>query len=250
MTSGPVAALARYAPRYKLEIGEPAGSEWLRVDRILEPDSPELTELLKRDHDTSGHTSAHANALSLMSFYAGRAPATALLLWALEGHVLDIRPQNLWVRPHDGHGIAAVAIRSARYLPGGLTTLYDVVLEQHLLPLSTELHRRTRAGLRQLHGGVAAGCAMAFCAATREEETVDPAYLLERWDTFVAKAPAGLSRLGNVEIAADKLVYLRNTCCLYYTSEAGTGTLCGSCCLTPRDERLAAYEGGRPILTV
>jgi hypothetical protein len=53
-----------------------------------------------------------------------------------------------------------------------------------------------------------------------------------------------------VEIAAGKLVYLRNTCCLYYTSEVGTGTLCGSCCLTPRDERLTAYEGGRPILTV
>ncbi len=75
-----VTALARYAPRYKVEIGEPTGSEWLRVDRILEPDSPELTELLKRDHDASGHRTDHANALSLMSFYAGRAPATALLL--------------------------------------------------------------------------------------------------------------------------------------------------------------------------
>jgi hypothetical protein len=163
-----VTALARYAPRYQLEIGEPTGSEWLRVDRILEPDGPELTELLKRDHDASGHRTAHANALSFMSFYAGRAPATALLLWALEGRVLDIRPHNLWVRPHDGHGLAAVAVRSASFLPGGLQTLYDVVLEQHLLPLSAELHRRTRAGLRQVHGGVAAGCAMGFCAATRE----------------------------------------------------------------------------------
>lgn len=245
-----VTALARYAPRYKLEIGAPTGSEWLRVDRILEPDSPELTELLKRDHDASGHRSAHANALSLMSFYAGRAPATALLLWALEGRVLDIRPENLWVRPHDGHGLAAVALRSDRFLPGGLETLYDVVLRQHLLPLSAELHRRTRAGLRQLHGGVAAGCAMGFCAATREVETVSPSYLLDRWQTFVANAPGGLARLGDVEIAGRKLVYLRNTCCLYYTSESGTNTLCGSCCLTPRDERLTAYEAGRPILTV
>ena len=39
----------------RLEIGEPSGSEWLRVDRILEPDGPELTELLKRDNDASGH---------------------------------------------------------------------------------------------------------------------------------------------------------------------------------------------------
>ncbi|TCO49475.1 hypothetical protein EV646_103456 [Kribbella antiqua] len=245
-----VTALARYAPRYKLEIGEPTGSEWLRVDRILEPDGPELTELLKRDNDASGHRSAHANALSFMSFYAGRAPATALLLWALDGRVLDIRPHNLWVRPHDGHGLAAVAVRSASFLPGSLQALYDVVLRQHLLPLSEELHRRTRAGLRQVYGGVAAGCAMGFCAATRETVTVEPEYLLERWRTFVAKAPGGLARLGEVEIAAGKLVYLRNTCCLYYTSEAGTGTLCGSCCLTPRDQRLTAYEGGRPILTV
>lgn len=243
-----VTALARYAPRYKLHIGEPTGPEWLRVDRILEPDGPELTELLKRDHDASGHRTAHANALSLMSFYAGRAPATALLLWALEGRVLDIRPHNLWVRPHDGHGLAEVAVRSASFLPGGLDTLSDVVLRQHLLPLSAELHRRTRAGLRQLHGGVAAGCAMGFCAATREETTVEPRFLLDRWRTFIAKA--GLARLGDLEIAAGKLVYLRNTCCLYYTSEVGTGTVCGSCCLTPRDERLTAYEGGRPILTV
>jgi hypothetical protein len=31
---------------------------------------------------------------------------------------------------------------------------------------------------------------MAFCAATREEVTVEPAYLLERWQTFVAEALA------------------------------------------------------------
>jgi ferric iron reductase protein FhuF len=245
-----VAALAEYAPRYKLEIGAPEGDEWLRADRILEPGSPELTELLKRDDEASNHHSAHANALSMLSFYAGRAPATALLLWALEGRVLDIRPQNLWVRPHEGHGIAAVAVRSATFLPGGLETLYDVVLRQHLLPLSEELHRRTRAGLRQAYGAVAAGCAMGFCAATREEVTVKPDYLLDRWSTFAEKAPGGLARLGDVEIAAGKLVYLRNTCCLYYTSEVGKGTLCGSCCLTPRDERLTAYEGGRPILSV
>lgn len=247
---GGVAGLARYAPRYGLEIGEPSGTDWLRVDRLLEPDGPELTELLKRDHDASDHVSAHANALSLMSFYAGRAPATALLLWALEGRVLDIRPHNLWVKPHDGHGIASVAVRSADFLPGDLQTLYDVVLTQHLLPLSAELHRRTRAGLRQLHGGVAAGCAMAFCAATREQETVAPSFLLDRWQTFITNAPAGLSRLGEVTEAAGKLVYLRNTCCLYYTSTKGCGTVCGSCCLTSREDRLTAYAAGKPILTV
>ncbi len=50
--------------------------------------------------------------------------------------------------------------------------------------------------------------------------------------------------------AAGKLVYLRNTCCLYYTSDQACGTVCGSCCLTPRPDRLTAYEAGRPILTV
>jgi hypothetical protein len=244
------AKLAEYAPRYELEIGAPDGDEWLRVDRILEPGSPELTELLKRDDEASSHRSAHANALSMMSFYAGRAPATALLLWALEGRVLDVRPQNLWVRPHVGHGIAKVAVRSADFLPGGLETLHDVVLRQHLLPLSEELHQRTRAGLRQMYGGVAAGCAMGFCAATREEVSVDAEFLLDRWQTFVAEAPGGLARLGDVQLAAGKLVYLRNTCCLYYTSEVGKGRVCGSCCLTPRDQRLTEYEGGRPILTV
>ena len=57
-------------------------------------------------------------------------------------------------------------------------------------------------------------------------------------------------RLGDVTLAASKLVYLRNTGCLYYTSTTGSGTVCGSCCLTPRPDRLTAYEAGRPILTV
>jgi hypothetical protein len=105
-----------------LEIGEPQGSDWLRVGRTLEPGSPELTELLTRDDEASNHRSAHANALSTLSFHAG-------------------------------HGIAAVAVRSAHFSPGGLNTLYDVVLRKHLQPLSEELHRRTRAGLRQLYGG-------------------------------------------------------------------------------------------------
>jgi len=48
-----VAALGQYAPRYGVELGEPSGPDWLRVDRILEPDSPELTELLKRDNDAA-----------------------------------------------------------------------------------------------------------------------------------------------------------------------------------------------------
>jgi hypothetical protein len=62
--------------------------------------------------------------------------------------------------------------------------------------------------------------------------------------------PAGSEWLRVDRLLAGKLVYLRNTCCLYYTSDKGCGTVCGSCCLTPRADRLTAYEGGKPILTV
>lgn len=246
--AGTVAALARFGARYEIQLGEATGDDWIRADRLLVPDGPELTGLLKHEYDGRGHTSEHATALSFMAVYAGRIPATALLLWALEGVVLDVRPENLWVKPAANSGIEAVAIRSLEPLPGGLTTLYDVTLARHLLPLAAELHRRTRAGLRQLRGGVASGTALGFCAATRETVSADPKVLAEKWAEFIGGAPAGLDRLGEVTTVdrggRDILVYLRNTCCLYYSCAAGDGKCCSSCCLTPRDDRLAGYAAG------
>ncbi|MFC0628674.1 hypothetical protein [Kribbella deserti] len=243
--TGTVAALARFGARYEAQLGAPSGDGWIRTDHLLVPDGPELTGLLKHEFDGRGHATEHATALSLMAVYAGRLPATALLLWALHGIVLDVRPENLWLKPAEDAGIEAVAIRSLEPLPGGLATLYDVTLAGHLLPLADELHRRTRAGLRQLRGGVASGTAMAFCAATRETVAADPKVLAEKWAEFVGGAPCGLNALGEVTTVnrggRDILVYLRNTCCLYYSCADGSGKCCASCCLTPRQDRLANY---------
>lgn len=306
--------------RYHMTAGDPPPSEaddWLPADRLLTPGTPELDRLLTAEYESSGHRTAHAAALTLAAVYAGRVTAAAVLQWALDGTVWDVRPHNVLVRPGT-HGIAGVRLRVPAVLtasargtatgtatgaatgaaadrrdapgspgvrgapeasegpgapgepdapeasegpaepeapggpevaeapgPGGrsaaLPALHEAVLHSHLLPLADALHRATRAGRRQLRGGVAHGCATALCAATRP----GPAQLARRWREFTAPVPE-LARLGDVvEIAhADgsaRLRYLRNTCCLFYTS--AEAVRCASCCLTPREERVRAYAG-------
>ncbi|MEV5592754.1 (2Fe-2S)-binding protein [Streptomyces sp. NPDC052496] len=244
--AGPLAALAAHGPRYRLGLGAPPDGEpgWLAADRLLDPHGSELSHLLDTEYQGSGHRTAHAAALTLIAVYAGRVTAAAVLHWALTGRVLDVRPENVLLRPDPGHGIAGVRLRTFRTLDvapdGGAETLQQVVLARHLLPLADALRERTRAGLRQLRGGVAHGCATALGASR-----ADPALLARRWAAFLDGAPGGLAALGDVVTVtrrdgSPRLVHLRRTCCLFYTS--AEAVRCASCCLTSRDERIAAYE--------
>ncbi|MEU7258943.1 (2Fe-2S)-binding protein [Streptomyces rimosus] len=252
---GSLAALAAHGPRYRLGLGAPPPDApgWLAADRLLDPYGPELSHLLDTEHRGSGHRTAHAAALTLIAVYAGRVTAAAVLHWALTGRVLDVRPGNVWLRPDPGHGIAEVRLRAFRMLDepdvpdapeagtGSAATVQRVVLTQHLFPLADALRERTRAGLRQLRGGVAHGCATALGASR-----ADPDLLARRWAAFLDGAPGGLAALGDVVAVTRpdgtrRLVYLRRTCCLYYTS--AEAVRCASCCLTSRDDRIAAYEG-------
>ncbi|GAA2600620.1 (2Fe-2S)-binding protein [Streptomyces axinellae] len=244
-----------HGARYHLLAGEPPPSEaaaWLPADRLLAPGTPELERLLDAEHQGSGHRTRHAAALTLIAVYAGRVTAAAVLNWALDGRVWDLRPHNVLVRPGQ-HGIDGVRMRVPALLadpaaaPGAaakarraaLPALHEAVLDSHLLPLAEALHRATRAGLRQLHGGVAHGCATALCAPPR----LDAEELAARWAEFTAPLPA-LARLGEPVAVVGAtgrrhLRYLRRTCCLYYTS--AESVRCASCCLTPRAERIRAY---------
>ncbi|WP_030681587.1 (2Fe-2S)-binding protein [Streptomyces rimosus] len=252
-----LAALAAHGPRYRLGLGAPppGASGWLAADRLLDPYGPELSRLLDTEYRGSGHRTAHAAALTLIAVYAGRVTAAAVLYWALTGRVLDVRPGNVLLRPDPGHGIAEVRLRAFRMLDRTgegdgpprrapaetVGALQHAVLAQHLLPLADALRERTRAGLRQLRGGVAHGCATALGASR-----ADPGLLARRWAAFLDGAPGGLAELGDVAAVTRpdgtrRLVYLRRTCCLFYTS--AEAVRCASCCLTSRDDRIAAYEG-------
>ncbi|WP_369199966.1 (2Fe-2S)-binding protein [Streptomyces sp. PU-14G] len=266
-----------YGPRYHMLPGEPPQAEarsgdWLPADRLLTGgstgstgsstggttggggspgghgdtcSSPQLRRLLDAEWQGSGHRSAHAAALTLIAVYAGRVTAAAMLGWVLDGGVWDVRPHNVLVRP-GSHGIAGVRIREPRLLAAPareraatLAALREAVLHTHLLPLARALHGATRAGLRQLYGGVAHGCATALSAAAPCESRE----LAALWTEFVRPLPR-LARLGDLaEVThrdgSRRLHYLRNTCCLYYTS--AEAVRCASCCLTPRADRLRAY---------
>ncbi|GAA2442715.1 hypothetical protein [Streptomyces macrosporus] len=236
-----------YGPRWHVAVGEPPADEadrWLAASSLADPAGEAPARLIEYEYRGSGHRTAHAAALTVMAVYAGRVTAAAVLHWALTDRVPDLTADNVLVRPH-AHGIAGVRVRRARLLaprPGeeSVALLHRTVLEGHLLPVADALHRRTRAGLRQLRGGIAHGCATALCASD-----ADPDLLERRWERFVTDAPGGLAALGEVarvrraSDGRERLVYLRRTCCLFHTS--AEAVRCASCCLTDREQRLRAY---------
>ncbi len=233
--------LESYGERFRLEQGLDPALDWIACDRLLDADSEELGRVLEAERVASGQVSDHATALTVIAVYAGTVTVSALLAWALDEGVIDVRPGNVAVRLSDHHGFESVGLREPRVVDASVDTLVSWVLDEHLLPLTEAMHRRTRASRRQLLGGVAQGCSAAFTIASRKGD-VDG---IERaWQRFLAASDCGLEKLGDVvrlrEGEREGLFYLRNTCCLYYTSaEAET---CASCCLLGVDERIESYR--------
>jgi ferric iron reductase protein FhuF len=207
---------------------------------------------LEAERVASGQVSEHATALTVMAVYAGTVTSAAMLAWALEDVVIDMRATNVAVRLSEHHGFEGYGLREATVTPGApVALLVEQVVHQHLAPLVEAMHARTRAGRRQLMGGAAHGCAAAFCLASRMGQDID--LLEERYNTFLAATDVGFEKLGRVirlrEGSREGLFYLRNTCCLYYTS--AEQSKCSSCCLDSEADRVAGYRevlrsGARP----
>jgi hypothetical protein len=234
--------LESFGERYKVERGLTAGVDWIGCDRLLDPSSAELSRVLEAERVASGQKSEHATALTVMAVYAGTVTASALLAWALDGVILDMRPGNVAIQLSPHHGFEAVALRKPDVVRAPVERLVSWVLDEHLLPFAHAMRVRTRAGLRQLNGGVAHGCAAAFCIASRRGGDVER--LQRAYEEFLAASTGGLDKLGEVirlrEGAQEGLFYLRNTCCLYYTSDEAMK--CSSCCLDSAEDRVAAYR--------
>ena len=229
--------------RFVLQRDLSGASDWIACERLHDPDSAELNAVLHAERHASGQVSDHATALTVMAVYAGTVTSAAMLAWALEDVVIDMRAINVAVRLSDDHGFGAYGLREPTVVPAApVEVLVEQVLDQHLLPLARAMHQRTRAGMRQMLGGVAHGCAAAFCLASRMGQDVD--LLEERYETFLAAADSGFERLGRVvrlrEEGREGLFYLRNTCCLYYTS--AVAEYCSSCCLDSVEDRIANYR--------
>ncbi|WP_084965416.1 (2Fe-2S)-binding protein [Thermoactinospora rubra] len=234
--------LESYGERFRLERELDPRLDWIACERLLDPASEDLGRVLEAERVASGHVSAHATALTVMAVYAGTVTASAVLAWALEGVVLDMRPANVAIRLSPRHGFEAVGLRQPAVVREPVDTLVAWILEEHLFPLARAMRVRTRAGMRQLGGGIAQGCAAAFSIASRRGGDVDR--LEHAYQEFLAASTGGLDRLGDMvrlrEGDREGLFYLRKTCCLYYTSaEAIT---CASCCLDSVEDRIAAYR--------
>lgn len=235
--------LAGIADRFALQRDLGGADDWIACDRLHDPQSPQLAAVLEAERHGSGQVSDHATALTVMAVYAGTVTSAAMLAWALEDVVIDVRATNVAVRLSSDHGFAAYGLRTPTVRQGApVELLVEQVLHEHLLPLAEAMHVRTRAGVRQMLGGVAHGCAAAFCLASRMGHDV---HLLERrYETFLDATDVGLEHVGRVvrlrEGDREGLFYLRNTCCLYYTS--AVAATCSSCCLDSVEERIANYR--------
>ena len=235
--------LAHIGDRFEVQRDLSGADDWIACDRLHDPDSPELGAVLEAERVASGQVSEHATALTVMAVYAGTVTSAAMLAWALEDVVIDMRATNVAVRLSEHHGFEGYGLREPTLVAGApVELLVEQVLHGHLIPLVDALHARTRAGRRQLMGGAAHGCAAAFCLASRMGQDVDR--LEERYETFLAATDVGFEKLGRVvrlqEGDREALFYLRNTCCLYYTS--AEQSKCSSCCLDSVDERIANYR--------
>lgn len=235
--------LAGIAHRFALQRDLAGAADWIACERLHDPDSPELTAVLEAERVASGQVSEHATALTVMAVYAGTVTSAAMLAWALEDVVIDMRASNVAVRLSDHHGFEGYGLREATVTAGApVELLVEQVVHQHLVPLVEAMHTRTRAGYRQLMGGAAHGCAAAFCLASRMGQDVD--LLEERYNAFLSATDVGFEKLGRVvrlrEGDREGLFYLRETCCLYYTS--AEQSKCSSCCLDPVADRIANYR--------
>lgn len=235
--------LAALADRFALQPDLAGTDEWIPCETLHDPGSPELTAVLEAERVASGQVSDHATALTVMAVYSGTVTSAAMLAWATADVVIDVRATNVAVRLGDDHGFDGYGLREPTVVAGApVDLLVEQVLHQHLLPLAEAMRNRTRAGRRQILGGAAHGCAAAFCLASRMGQNVD--LLEERYETFLAASDLGFERLGRVVRLSvngrDGLFYLRNTCCLYYTS--AHGSKCSSCCLDPESERIGNYR--------
>lgn len=238
-----LARLAAVGDRFELQRDLAGADDWLACDRLLDPESPELAAVLEAERVASGQVSEHATALTVMAVYAGTVTSAAMLAWALHDVVIDMRAANVAVRLSEHHGFEGYGLREPTLVAGApVELLVEQVVHQHLAPLAEAMHVRTRAGRRQLMGGAAHGCAAAFCLASRMGADVD--VLEERYATFLAATDVGFEKLGRVvrlrEGDREGLFYLRNTCCLYYTS--AEQSMCSSCCLDPEADRIENYR--------
>lgn len=235
--------LAAIADRFELQRDLAGSDDWIACERLHDPSSPELAAVLEAERVASGQVSEHATALTVMAVYAGTVTSAAMLGWALEDVVIDMRASNVAVRLSDHHGFEGYGLRETTAVRGApVRLLVEQVVHQHLVPLVEALQDRTRAGHRQLMGGAAHGCAAAFCLASRMGQDID--LLEERYHTFLAATDVGFEKVGRVIRLRDGnregLFYLRSTCCLYYTS--AEQSKCSSCCLDSVEDRIANYR--------
>ena len=127
--------LADIADRFALQRDLSGADDWIACERLHDPNSPELAAVLEAERVASGQVSDHATALTMMAVYAGTVTSAAMLAWALEDVVIDMRATNVAVRLSEHHGFEGYGLREATVTPGAPVELLVEQVAAHVLAM-------------------------------------------------------------------------------------------------------------------
>lgn len=250
------AALATVASREPwLQVcgGEPAGSGWHRTHDLLTPSSLDglvqsAAARLAAEHPRAtpavSRTVAAAVLLDHWAWALAVAGAGAL---AATGRVLDLAPQRVHVRLHEGQ-IIGIAVQgwSSREGERGLCAELDGHLGRLHDLLTGGRPPLLRRSTRLLHGGIGDAVASALAAQAQELDRGEHQRLLDLADGLIAQGP-GWGEPGWLVVDGAGPQQLRTrrrtSCCLWYRLPDQPSCLtCPRLTNTERAARLLAPE--------
>jgi cobalamin transport system ATP-binding protein len=210
------AELAHVSPYFAVGTG-PVDDGWCPVQQLYTDTAP-LARIVGRVQILLGTVEQRVAASTFFLGFAARLWSVGL--GAVAGHRLlpDLNPGRLLFRDSDGQVLLHVEHPVAGQGDDLERQLADMVLDQHLAPLTAALHRLGPISEKVLRGNAAS--ALLGAAAVFDHEL--------GWQ--LARRICADRRLSDT-IVFSGTSYRRNSCCLYYRT--ADGGFCSDCVLTP-----------------
>ncbi|GAB3274184.1 (2Fe-2S)-binding protein [Kineosporia babensis] len=200
------------------EVSAMTGPDW------WEPPARAYSHWLATPHLAPG-------AACSLQHYSGRLLSVVVMVWALTGRQMSLRPEH-WQAQVDQHGATLVVRHQERILLGHVSAAQlGAAVAQHLDPMVEAVRRPSRLTLAAAMGGPASSLAAAFGRVYRGVAAVDRAAVAraahEAQAALTERAGRELTVLQADDEEPDLLRQHRTTCCLIRLGH-GHGT-CETC---------------------
>lgn len=199
---------------------------------------------------SAGTTGLAVAGSLLLQQYAGLLAAPVVAGFYEEQRLLDCAMNSISVHCRDGQPIAVAFAVPGNPLPCGASaqqrTVARRLFDEHLAVCAELTRRRTRAGRRVLHGGIAAAIATAFLHLSWRR--ANRAHYVRTAQDFLAAIPElnGLVCVEAVEVDGEPWMYYdRRTCCLAFRTarnQARSNPYCAVCPVVTREATRGLFE--------